>query len=63
MTEGPSIGRILSENKYECTGLLSEKTGALHAELKERVEVATSSYSVEIDFLQYIYSVVVAKKH
>ena len=33
-------------------GLLSEKTDALHAELNERAEAATSSYSAEVDFLQ-----------
>ena len=36
---------------------------ALHAELKERAEAATSKYSAEVDFLQYIYSVLVAKNH
>ena len=35
-------------------GLLSEKTEALRAELNERTEAATSSYSAEVDFLQYI---------
>ena len=43
------------------TGLLSEKTEALHAKLNERAEAATSSYSAAVDFLQYIYSVLVAK--
>ena len=36
---------------------------ALYAELNKRVEVATSSYSVTGDLLQYIYSVPVAKNH
>ena len=45
------------------TGLLFEKTEALNAELKERVEAATSSYSAEVDLLQYIYSVLVAKNY
>ena len=45
------------------TGLLSEKTKALNAELNQRAEVATSSYSAEVDFLQYIYLVLVAKNH
>ena len=36
--------------KYEDTGLLSVKTEALHAELNERAEAATSSYSAEVDF-------------
>ena len=44
-------------------GLLSEKSEALHAELNERAEAATSSYSAEVKFLQYIYSVLVAKNH
>ena len=44
-------------------GLLSEKSEALHAELNERAEAATSSYSAEVDFLQYIYLVLVAKNH
>ena len=43
------------------TSLLSEETEALHAELNERVEAATSSYSAAVNFLQYIYSVLVAK--
>ena len=41
-------------------GLLSKKTEALHAELNKRVEAATSSYSAAVDFLQYIYLVLVA---
>ena len=45
------------------TGLLSEKTETLHAELHERTEAATSSYSAAVDFLQYTYSVLVAKNH
>ena len=50
----PSIGRILSEKKYGGTGLLSEKTEALHAELNKRTEAATSSYFAEFEFLQFI---------
>ena len=37
--------------------LVSEKTEVLYAELIERAEAATSSYSVTGNFLQYIYSV------
>ena len=59
----PSIGRILSEKKYGVTGLLSEKTEPLHAEINGRAEAATSSYSAAVDFLQYIYSALVAKNH
>ena len=44
-------------------GLLSEKPEALHAELNKGAEVATSSHSAEVDFLQYIFSVLVAKNH
>ena len=50
-------------NKYGGTGLDSEKTEALHAELNETLEAATSSYSTTGDFLRYIYSVLVAKNH
>ena len=35
---------------YGGTRLLSEKTETLHAELNEREEAATSSYSAEVDF-------------
>ena len=63
MSEDPSIGSILSDKKYGGTGLLSEKTEALHAELNERAEAATRSYSAEVNFLQYIYQVLVAKNH
>ena len=44
-------------------GLASEKTEALYGELNEGVEAATSSYSATGKFLQYIYSVLVAKNH
>ena len=44
-------------------GLASEKTEALYGELNDRVEAATSSYSATGKFLQYIYSVLVAKNH
>ena len=60
-TKEYSIGRSLNEKK-KCgvTGLVSEKTEPLHAELNERVEAATSNYSVTGEFLQHIYSVLVA---
>ena len=45
------------------TGLISEKTEALYAELNERAEAATNSYFVTGDFLQYIYSAPVTKNH
>ena len=53
------MGRILSEKNFGGTGLLSEEM----EEHNERVEAATSSYSAEVEFLQYIYSVLVAKNH
>ena len=40
---------------------MSEKTEALHVKLNETAEVVTSSYSAPGDFLQYIYSVLMAK--
>ena len=43
--------------------MLSEQTEALYAELNKRAEAATSSYSATGDFLQHIYSVLVAKNH
>ena len=48
---------------YRATVPASEKTEALHAELNEIAEAATSSYSAAVDFLQYVYSVFVAKNH
>ena len=51
------------KKKNEVTGLVSEKMEALYAELTERVEAATSSYFARGKFLQYIYSVLVAKNH
>ena len=50
-TEDHSIGRNLSEKKYRGTGIVSEKAEALYAELKEKVEAATSSYSATVEFL------------
>ena len=63
--EDHSIWKILSEKekKNGGTGIVSEKTEALYAELNERVEAATSNYSATGEFLQYIYFVPVAKNH
>ena len=61
MSEDPCLESILSEQKYGSTGKLSERTEALHAELNERGEVAISIYSTEVDFLQYIYSILLAR--
>ena len=44
-------------------GLFSEKMEALHAELNERVEAASSSYSPVANFLYYIYLVHVTNNH
>ena len=49
--------------KFGGTGLLPEEAEALYAELNERVEAATSSYSAAVEFLKYISSVLVAKNH
>ena len=48
---------------YGSMGLLSEETEALHTELTKRAEAAFSSYFAAVDFLQYIYLVLVAKYH
>ena len=46
---------------YGCTGLLSEQTSFV-CRINQRAEAATSSYSTA-DFLQYVYSVIMAKNH
>ena len=46
---------------YGSTGLCSEETEALDAELNERAKAATSIYYAAI--LQYIYLLLVAKYH
>ena len=61
LSEGLSIGKILTEKKYGGMGLISEKTGALYVELKKRAEAVTSGYSAPGNFSEYIYSVLVAK--
>ena len=58
---GPFYRKVLSKKKYGSTGLISEKTEALYAELNKTVKAVTSSYSATTDFLQYIYSVLVTK--
>ena len=45
MLEDLSIGKILSEKKYEGTGLISEKTEALYLELNKKAEAATNNLS------------------
>ena len=49
--------------KYGSTGLISEKMEALLVELNKRAEAATSSYLATDNFLQCIYSVLVATNH
>ena len=52
LTEDPSMGNILSEKRYGGTGLLSEKTKAMHVQFNERAEVVTSSFSAAVEYLQ-----------
>ena len=63
LSEDLSIGRIESDKKIRGYEVISEKTKVLYAELNERAEAATGSYSVTGDSLQYIYSVPVTKNH
>ena len=64
LSEDLSIERILIEKKkYGFTGLISEKPEALYAKLNKRPEAATKTYSTTGDFLQYLYSVLVAKNY
>ena len=51
------------KKKYAGTGLISEETDVLYAELNKRAKTATSSYSTTGDFLKCICSVLVAKNH
>ena len=51
------------KKKIGGTGLTSEITEALYTELIEKAEAATSSHSAVGDFLQYLYSVLVAIYH
>ena len=48
---------------YGSVGLLSEETKALRAKLSKKGEAASSNYSAVVNFLQYIYLVLVAKSH
>ena len=45
-----TVRKILAEKKYGGTGLLSEKTEALHAELNKGAEAASSSYFPAVYF-------------
>ena len=44
-------------------GYFLKNTEAMHAELNEKAEAATRSYSAAVDFWYYIYSVLVTKNH
>ena len=48
--KGTSHRKDFKWKKYGGTGLISEKTEALYAELNERAEAAISSYSAPDDF-------------
>ena len=60
---GPFHRKDFKLKKYGSTGLISEKTDALYAELNKRAEAAISSYSATGGFLQYIYSVLLVKNY
>ena len=56
-SEEHSIGRSLNEKKKNGgTGLVSEKPEPFYAELNERVEAASSSYSATGEFLQIFFT-------
>ena len=59
---GPFHRKDFKWKKYGGTGLISEKTEALYAELNERMEAATSSYTATDRFLQYIKEVLYKKE-
>ena len=58
---GPFHGKNFSEKKHGVTGLIFEKREFLKVELNKRIEAATSGYSTVGNFLQCIYSSLVAK--
>ena len=60
---GPFIRKDLKLKKIWGYGLIYEKMEALYAELNERAEAATRSFSVAGDILQYIYPLPVTKNH
>ena len=60
---GPLHRKNFEWKKLGSTGLISEKTEVLYAELNKRAEAATGSYTVTGNSLQYIYSVPVTKNH
>ena len=50
----PFHWRDFRRKNFGVKGLLFEEKEALHAELNERAEAATSSYSAAVDFIQHI---------
>ena len=58
-----SIGRILSGKKWGGTRFISEKTEALHAELNERDEAATSGYQCNRRVFTIYYSLLAHTNH
>ena len=50
----PFHWRDFRRKNFGVKGLIFEEKEALHAELNERAEAATSSYSAAVDFIQYI---------
>ena len=63
VVRGPFHRKDFEWKKYGSTGLISEKAEVLYADLNERTEAVTSSYSVTGDSLRYIYSLPVTKNH
>ena len=53
----------MSGGGYGSAGLFFEETEAMRAKLSKRPEAASLSYSAAVDFIQYIYSVLVAKNY
>ena len=60
---GPLYWKDFQWKNIGVWGYFLKKTEVLYAELKERAEAATSSYSAAGDILQDIYSVIMAKNH
>ena len=55
--------KTFPQKTFEGMELISEKMEALYAKLKQRMEAATSSYSVAGDFSQHIYFALVTRNH
>ena len=57
---GAFHGKAFRWGKILGTGLISEKNGSFVCKTNERAEATTSNYSATTEFLQYIYSALVA---